>query len=266
MRLQRCMILGRSCLLITMVAFLASCGANKDGPPRFARNVHRIPDAVPRVEAMSKIGNRPYTVFGKRYFPMKSARSHVEKGIASWYGTKFHGRKTSNGETYDLYAMTAAHKTLPLPSYVRVTHLKTGKKIIVRVNDRGPFHGDRIIDLSYAAAKKLGIDGTGRVKIEVIDPKHYKKVKKKKKAKKRAPSSMPSLASYYVQAGAFKSQANAKSLAQALEAHGSGSVRIKKGEELHLVLVGPLPNRKAAEELLGTVITQGHRQAHIVAQ
>jgi rare lipoprotein A len=114
----------------------------------------------------------PYTVFGKQYYPIPDARRYQSVGPASWYGTKFHGQATANGETYDLYGMTAAHKTLPLPSYVRVTNLENGKSAILRVNDRGPFYSDRIIDLSFAAAKKLGYaeSGTARVKVEGIDP------------------------------------------------------------------------------------------------
>jgi len=114
----------------------------------------------------------PYVVFGKQYFPIQDARRYQAVGPASWYGTKFHGQATANGETYDLYGMTAAHKTLPLPSYVRVTNLENDKVVVLRVNDRGPFYSDRIIDLSFAAAKKLGFaeKGTARVKVEGIDP------------------------------------------------------------------------------------------------
>ena len=122
---------------------------------------------------MAKTGNPDsYVVFGKRYYPINSSKNFVETGIASWYGTKFHGRKTSSGEPYSMYKMTAAHKTLPLPTYVEVTNLENGKKVIVKVNDRGPFHEDRIIDLSYAAAMKLGYGdkGTAKVKVRAIDP------------------------------------------------------------------------------------------------
>lgn len=131
----------------------------------------RIPDAVPMPHNGSVKAN-PYTVLGKTYYPMNDARAYRMVGTASWYGTKFHGQATANGETYDLYGMTAAHKTLPLPSYVRVTNLDNGKSVIVRVNDRGPFYSDRVIDLSFAAAKKLGYaeTGTARVKVEGIDP------------------------------------------------------------------------------------------------
>ena len=131
---------------------------------------------MPKVESKSKYGNpKSYVVFGKRYYVKDSAKGYVEQGIASWYGTKFHGRRTSSGETYDMYAMTAAHKTLPLPTYARVTNLENGRSVMVKVNDRGPFHQNRIIDLSYSAATRLGIvkTGTGRVEVEAIDPRNY---------------------------------------------------------------------------------------------
>ena len=162
---------------------LAACGGNQrtrssggyhggDGPPLQARDFGEIPDAVPRREPRSRYGNNPYQVLGKRYIPMKLARGFRQKGVASWYGKKFHGQRTSSGEIYDMFKMTAAHPTLPLPTYVRVTNLDTKKWIIVKVNDRGPFLHGRIIDLSYAAAHKLGIagKGTGRVHIKAIVP------------------------------------------------------------------------------------------------
>ena len=144
---------------------------HKDGAPWWDVDVSRIPDAVP-MPHYGPVKASPYVVFGKQYYPIPDARRYQAVGPASWYGTKFHGQATANGETYDLYGMTAAHKTLPLPSYVRVTNLENGKTAILRVNDRGPFYSDRIIDLSFAAAKKLGYaeSGTARVKVEGIDP------------------------------------------------------------------------------------------------
>ncbi|MDH4570532.1 septal ring lytic transglycosylase RlpA family protein [Pseudomonas sp. BN414] len=144
---------------------------HRDGAPWWDVDVSRIPDAVP-MPHYGSIKANPYTVLGKTYYPMNDARRYQAVGTASWYGTKFHGQATANGEAYDLYGMTAAHKTLPLPSYVRVTNLDNGRTVILRVNDRGPFYSDRIIDLSFAAAKKLGYaeTGTARVKVEGIDP------------------------------------------------------------------------------------------------
>ena len=131
-----------------------------------------VPDAIPQHEPLSATGNNPYTALGKRYHPLPTAAGYVRRGTASWYGKKFHGRRTSSGEPYDMFAMTAAHPVLPLPSYVRVTNLDTGKSVVVKVNDRGPFLHDRIIDLSYLAAHKLGIaaEGTGRVEVRAIIP------------------------------------------------------------------------------------------------
>ncbi len=148
--------------------------AHKDGAPWWDVDVSRIPDATPTLHT-GPYKASPYSVLGKTYFPLQESKTYVQSGTASWYGTKFHGQNTANGEVYDLYGMSAAHKTLPLPSYVRVTNLDNNKSVILRVNDRGPFYSDRIIDLSYAAAKKLGYAeiGTARVKVEGIDPQAY---------------------------------------------------------------------------------------------
>lgn len=166
-------------LLAIAVAGCSSTGGRKKGggyykddgpdanPPS---NLDQVPDAVPRIEPYASGANRPYVVFGQRYVPDTSGQPYKRQGIASWYGKKFHGNSTSIGEPYDMYAMTAAHTTLPIPSYARVTSLVNGKTIIVRVNDRGPFHSDRIMDLSYVAAYKLGIigPGSGQVVVESI--------------------------------------------------------------------------------------------------
>lgn len=157
---------------------LVGCSSNKpvdikDSGPAQPMDVSHIPDAVPRYEPRTRAGNKsPYTVLGKTYTLINDSRGFKEKGIASWYGNKFHGRRTSNGEIYSMYGMTAAHKTLPIPSYVRVTNLNNGRQIVVRVNDRGPFHSGRIIDLTYAGASKLGFirQGTAPVMIETIEP------------------------------------------------------------------------------------------------
>ncbi|MDI3354472.1 septal ring lytic transglycosylase RlpA family protein [Pseudomonas sp. UYIF39] len=148
--------------------------AHKDGAPWWDVDVSRIPDATPTLHTGPYKAN-PYTVLGKTYFPLQESKTYVASGTASWYGTKFHGQNTANGEVYDLYGMSAAHKTLPLPSYVRVTNLDNNKSVVLRVNDRGPFYSDRIIDLSYAAAKKLGYaeTGTARVRVEGIDPQQW---------------------------------------------------------------------------------------------
>ncbi|MFT0849553.1 septal ring lytic transglycosylase RlpA family protein [Achromobacter sp. F4_2707] len=175
-------------VLLTIAAMLAGCGSSPkqrssargappytgggyykdDGPGRnIPANVANTPDAVPRIEPHNSANFRPYTVLGQRFVPVSATTQLRQRGVASWYGRKFHGQKTANGETYDMYAMTAAHPTLPLPSYARVTHVQSGRSIIVRVNDRGPFLRGRIIDLSYAAAAKLGIIGQGSDVVEV---------------------------------------------------------------------------------------------------
>ncbi len=139
-----------------------------DGPGDNApEELDAIPDAVPRAEPLHRFANNPYSVFGRDYVPLKSAGGYRVRGVASWYGRKFHGQKTSSGEIYDMYGMTAAHPTLPIPSYARVTNPANGKSVVVRVNDRGPFHAGRVIDLSYTAAWKLGYIGNGSTLVEV---------------------------------------------------------------------------------------------------
>ena len=157
----------------TLVAACHGGGLRGDGPPSGSTRIPELPgDAIPRREPRSKYGNGPvYEVFGQRYTVMPSGRGYQERGVASWYGKKFHGNLTSNRETYDMHAMTAAHKTLPLPSYVRVRNLRNDKSVIVRVNDRGPFVHNRVIDLSYSAALRLDMvrDGTSLVEVTAID-------------------------------------------------------------------------------------------------
>lgn len=139
-----------------------------DGPAdEIPDGLDEIPDATPRLEPLHRFANRPYVVLGKSYVPHTSLRAHRERGIASWYGKKFHGQKTSIGEPYDMFAMTAAHPTLAIPSYVRVTAVNNGRSVIVRVTDRGPFHADRVIDLSYAAAHRLGYVHAGSTAVEI---------------------------------------------------------------------------------------------------
>ena len=175
------MNLTRILALLIAVAVLSACSSRgpryyqDDGPGASAPDIKNIPDAVPRAEPLSASGNNPYVVFGHRYIPLTNARGYHATGVASWYGRKFHGLRTSNGERYDMYAMTAAHRTLPLPSYVRVRNLDNNRQVIVRVNDRGPFLHNRLIDLSYAAAAKLGVirTGTARVEVTAIAPGDY---------------------------------------------------------------------------------------------
>lgn len=171
-------------LLLCLMALilLAACSSSPkrggggyyqdDGPGSTSVNLDAIPDAVPKAEPLHRFANRPYTVLGRTYVPATTLAPYKARGTASWYGRKFHGQKTSTGEDYDMFAMSAAHPTLPLPSYARVTNLANGKSVVVRVNDRGPFLHDRLIDLSYAAAYRIGVaaNGTGEVEVEALLP------------------------------------------------------------------------------------------------
>jgi rare lipoprotein A len=167
--------------LLLLLALLAGCASTDrkggyykdDGPDaKPPSNLDSIADATPRAEPLHKWANRPYQAMGKNYTPLTSVQPFKQRGMASWYGKRFQGQKTSSGEAYDMYKMTAAHPTLPIPSYVRVTRVSNGKSVVVRVNDRGPFHSSRIIDLSYVAAYKLGYiqNGQAEVTIEAIVP------------------------------------------------------------------------------------------------
>jgi len=168
-------VLREALAAVLVAALFAGCSTQveRDGPPPDPARASEAPAVVPKAEPRSRYGNpASYEVLGRRYYTLTSSEGFVERGVASWYGKKFHGRRTSSGEPYDMYKMTAAHKRLPLPTYVEVTNLDNGRKAIVKVNDRGPFHGNRIIDLSYAAALKLGIAdaGTGFVEVRALTP------------------------------------------------------------------------------------------------
>ncbi|HEY5717684.1 MAG TPA: septal ring lytic transglycosylase RlpA family protein [Motiliproteus sp.] len=207
-----------------------------DHGPAQAVDLSHVADPVPRWEPHSRSGNRsPYQVLGKHYRVLESAEGFREQGIASWYGNKFHGHLTSNGETYDMYAMSAAHKHLPLPSYVRVTNLANGRQVIVRVNDRGPFHEGRVIDLSYAAASRLGMlqQGTARVSLEAITP-------------AATPQAMSrAVEGTLLQVGAFSSWDKAQAVkARLTQRLGTLpiSVSLREGvNPLYRVRLGPLP-------------------------
>lgn len=195
-----------------------------------------VKDAIPRVEPLSKGGNKsPYTVLGETYQVLPSGEGYKARGGASWYGLKFHGHQTSNGETYSVYGMTAAHKTLPIPSYVRVTNLANHRSVIVRVNDRGPFHDGRIIDLSYAAAAKLGYieQGTAQVEVEWIDPRHWQP---------EQPDTLPvAQKGVYLQLGAYSRKDMAEELHRKLYAKYNLPVSVESGKDtFHRVKIGPI--------------------------
>ena len=264
--------------IIALVA-LAACSSSKkggsykdDGPhSRPPGNLSSVPDAKPRVEPLHKFANRPYEVFGKKYVPLTSLQPFKQKGVASWYGKRFHGQKTASGETYDMYAMTAAHPTLPLPSYARVTNVTTGWSVVVRVNDRGPFLHNRVIDLSYAAAAKIGIaqKGSGEVEVEAIIPVEAATVAAAAPlppvvsapiaaapAASSTPEAAPSVpiaradGGFVVQLGAFASNANAENFLARLAvpiAQVGVEARIRQVSGLFRVFVGPYATRDEAK-------------------
>lgn len=261
------MRIGLRVALVVIAMTLAACGqkpTRPDGPPpdvdrapAIPRDVANVPDAVPKPEPRSQYGNRsPYTVLGKTYSVLPSSAGYRERGIASWYGEKFHGRLTSNREPYDMYQMTAAHKTLPLPTYARVTSLDNGRSVVLRINDRGPFHDNRLIDLSYAAAVKLGIQqrGTGLVEIEALDAEHPDL------AGLPAP---PPLAVHrlYVQIGAYGSRDNARAMADRLDELDFDDVFLDRvhvgGELLHRVRIGPIDSVEDADRIISELARVG---------
>ena len=221
----------------------------EENPPE---NLDKIPDAQPKYEALSKWASRPYVAFDKKYTPMTKIIPFMEEGYASWYGKRYHGKKTSIGEIYDMYQMTGAHKTLPLPCYIKVTNLKNKRSVIIRVNDRGPFVDGRIIDLSYAAAHRLRIIETGSelVKIEMVNP---SLAKKNIKEVNNVPSANSTIKYFYIQAGAFSNEDNASYLINRLsEIQFRNSLNIKKlsKNSLHLVTIGPYDSKIKAEQAL----------------
>ncbi len=239
-------------------------GWEKDRGPdehEIPEDIGLTPDPEPTFEPLSRGGNAPsYTVFGKRYHTLDTADGYKERGLASWYGKKFHGRTTSNGEQYDMFEMTAAHKTLPLPSYVWVTNLDNGKRVIVRINDRGPFHPGRIIDLSYAAAARLDCIGViPNVEVEAITPAKWRAYLRQQD---QTPSVTAEVAlveealerkpGFLWQVGAFRDAINAVQAREQLSQHGFDSIDIRvgtnsQGEDVHLVLVGPFNGRRQIE-------------------
>jgi rare lipoprotein A len=231
------------------------------GVPGVPPNIASIPDAVPRYEIKSRRGNPPfYEVQGKRYFVLAKADGYVERGVASWYGPTFHGVNTSMGEPYDMYAMTAAHKTLPLPAYARVTNLKNGRSVVVRINDRGPFVANRIIDLSYTAAAKLDMlrEGTTLVEVRALTP--------------AAPDTLTRTAELpppdlYIQAGAFADADNAEKLVSKLRAAGLPGAAvvspITTQSHLYRVRIGPITSVAQFDELSARLNALGIANARL---
>jgi rare lipoprotein A len=291
--------------LILLVLLLAACSSTPqrkrphnyyDGAPPAPVDLSKIPEAIPKYEPLARYGNHsPYSVLGKNYSLLPSRVGYVERGIASWYGTKFHGRLTSNREPYDMYSFSAAHKTLPLPSYARVTNLENQKSIIVRINDRGPFVGDRIIDLSYVAALKLGFQEKGTAAVEVVTitpgegaptlpaptaPAPTAPVagaspigKPEMKPLPTPTSAMPSSASpiasglLLLQCGAFSDFANANALKLALLDAGFSDARVISGQDqLNRVVIGPLVDRASADALSQSIQASGFAAPKVLFQ
>ena len=231
--------------------------AEKDGPPDprdIPENLAALEDPVPRYEPLSPGGNpKDYEVFGRKYKVLGSAEGFRETGLASWYGKKFHGRRTSNGERYDMFELTAAHKHLPLPTYARVTNLGNGKSVIVRINDRGPFHDNRIIDLSYAAATKLETVGKiAMVEIEAITP--GQELPPPPRMQMEPQTAGGRAAPRLLQVAAFSDPANAVSMRRELGKLGIDTVQIRagrlnNGDTVHRVMVGPFDERKRMDEM-----------------
>ncbi|MFC6670097.1 septal ring lytic transglycosylase RlpA family protein [Marinobacterium aestuariivivens] len=240
-----------------------------DVAPEDPVDVSQVPDAVPRLEPKSLGGNRsPYEVLGKTYRVLDSALGYRERGTASWYGRKFHGYETSNGEVYDMYSMTAAHKSLPLPSFVRVTNLDNGRQVVVRVNDRGPFHEGRVIDLSYAAAYRLGMlgKGTARVELEAIVP---RRATSSAQLVKAGAEKLAAESGRYLQVGAFADASAADRIGQRLGPLSPGlSLRVMPvehgGRTLYRVQLGPVQDSETEQRLLQQLADAGYSKARPV--
>lgn len=223
---------------------------HKDSQPTRLPTMLEMTDPDPSSETLSRGGNNPYTLFGQNYIPLINATEHREAGIASWYGNKFHGHLTSNGETYNMFSMSAAHKTLPLPSYVKVTNLDNNKTAIVRVNDRGPFHQDRVIDLSYSAAHKLDMlkQGTARVQIELIQSPAM--TSRGVLASTAAPLTRFETTGCYIQIFASRDNGKIKSLQQQLQKDMSVPTEIRPADGIFRLLVGPTADTRQAQNWL----------------
>lgn len=273
-------------VVVLLAVLLSACaapinvpqiGSSSDGRPANSVDVSKIPNAQPAPVVRTRAGNAPqYTVLGKTYRVLPDSYGYQKRGEASWYGTKFHGRRTANGEVYNMFGMTAAHKTLPIPSYVRVTHVGNGRSIIVRINDRGPFHGNRIIDLSYAAAKKLGVIATGVALVDVVDvtpsARGSSVTSRSNETKSlREPAQLvPDIVSprakneIYLQLGAFQQQQSAEALRSKASTVATQSVDVVTGSDnLHRVFVGPISSPQEVLRVQYLLRQKGLSEGHI---
>ena len=249
------------CVLLAACSTLTRRAPAQTAPLPAPAPAESIPDAVPRAEPRSAHGNPPfYDVLGRRYFVLAAADGYLERGVASWYGPTFHGGSTSSGELYDMYAMSAAHKTLPLPTYARVTNLRNGRSVVVRINDRGPFVANRLIDLSYTAATKLDMirEGTTLVEVRALTPGVADELTRS------AQSPPPAL---YVQAGAFTDARNAQHELERLHAAGLASAFIVSPLEgksrLYRVRLGPVGSVAEFDQLAARLAALGIRDARL---
>ncbi len=275
--MEKCERCSLNLLLIACVSLLVACAAPRpgDGPPRSGSNVAgELPgNAVPRDEPKSRYGNGPYyRVMGETYEVMDSSHGYQERGVASWYGKKFHGRKTSSQEPYDMYAMTAAHKALPLPTYVRVRNLKNNRSIVVRVNDRGPFVDNRLIDLSYSAALKLDMirDGTSLVEVTAISfdkPGFDQPVPRSTAPVAAEPT--PVDAKLFIQVGAFGDRKNAERRFRMLRNNGFRQAFVHKDTRqapaLYRVRIGPIAEVSQYDRLVGRLNDIGISETHLIS-
>ena len=258
-------------ILLGAAVLIAGCsvrlGEPSDGPGR-PIDPDELPTVVPRDEPRSRYGNPDsYVVRGQRYHVRDSADGYVAEGVASWYGSKFHGRRTSSGETFDMYRLTAAHRSLPLPTYVRVTNLDNGRSTVVRVNDRGPFVDDRLIDLSYAAATRLGVvaRGTAPVRVRALTP------GEPTGAGGRSGAAAGAEGTVFIQVGAFRHRENAEQmrarvLAADIDAVTIEAVETATGERVHRVRIGPLSSQSDRKSLLGRLERAGIAAVRVVTE
>lgn len=272
---DRARVLGLALLLI-----LTGCASRTpgDGPPQTGSVVppHLPDDPIPRNEPRSRYGNGPiYEVYGKRYEVMPSNYGYSERGVASWYGKKFHGRPTSSQEPYDMYAMTAAHKTLPLPTFVEVRNLRNNRTVIVRVNDRGPFVDNRIIDLSYSAAVKLDMIGSGTSLVEVTaisfdKPAQTRPVRHDASRTPATADRREAAEEIYVQVGAFGDKNNARRRFSLLREHGIREAFVYeetgRSPTLYRVRIGPIANVSQYDKVVAKLERIGITDTHLITE
>ncbi|GAB4183862.1 MAG: septal ring lytic transglycosylase RlpA family protein [Wenzhouxiangellaceae bacterium] len=269
------MILQRLLIGVALLILLSACAgprqrpppADADGPPRRSIDVSSLREPQPRVEPRARYGNHsPYTVNGREYHVLASASGYHERGLASWYGRKFHGRRTSSGEPFDMHQISAAHRSLPLPTYVEITNLDNGRQIIARVNDRGPFHSDRIIDLSYAAALKLGFadQGTARVEVRAINLEQAETRPASPVNTGGSDGELTLIEPTWLQVGAFSDLQRALEVLQLLHDSGLDPVTLVSSREsptvLHRVRLGPFRQEQDVAHHASRLSTLGFHQ------